>query len=93
MIDTIIKFAKSRGNGMVPLDDPETAAALADAITQAAAETAAGDAAEKPRRRRSKPDPSAESKSDGDPKPDPDGTDEPEPNAEADVKPEAAPQA
>jgi len=67
MVDTIIKFAKSRG-GMVALDDPEVAAALADAIT-------AAEDAEKPRRRRSKPEPT--------PEPEPDSKPEPEPTPES----------
>jgi protein TonB len=76
MIDTIIKFAKSRGNGMVALDDPETAAALADAIN-------AAEDAEKPRRRRSKPEPT--------PEPEPDSKPEPTPEPEPDSKPEPEP--
>jgi hypothetical protein len=78
MVDTIIKFAKSRG-GMVALDDPEVAAALAECINRAHSPThtmpvAADDAAEKPRRRRSKPEPT--------PEPEPDSKPEPEPEPE-----------
>jgi len=70
MVDIIIKFAKSRGNGMVALDDPDVAAALAEAIT-------AGEDAEKPRRRRTKPDP--EPTPEPTPQPDPEPTPEPTP--------------